>query len=107
MLIETHCHLDYLKAEPLDEILNKISEAGIAKVITIGVDPDNLDRAMELSSTYNEVYFTQGIHPHDAKSFTQTEFEKISTRATLPKMVAVGEIGLDYHYNNSPQDIQK
>ena len=107
MLIETHCHLDYLKAEPLEEILRKISEAQIAKVITIGVDPDNLDRAMELSSTYNEVYFTQGIHPHDAKSFTQTEFEKISTRATLPKMVAVGEIGLDYHYNNSPQDIQK
>lgn len=107
MLIETHCHLDYLKAEPLEEILKKISQAGIAKVITIGVDPDNLDQAMALSSTYSEVYFTQGIHPHDAKSFTQTEFEKISNRATHPKMVAVGEIGLDYHYNNSPQDVQK
>lgn len=107
MLIETHCHLDYLKAEPLEEIRKKISEAGISKVITIGVDPLNLDRVKELSETYPEVYFTQGIHPHDAKEATEVEFNKISTRASLPKMVAVGEIGLDYHYNNSPQDIQK
>lgn len=107
MLIETHCHLDYLKAEPLEEIRKKISEAGITKVITIGVDPLNLDKVKELSDEFPEVYFTQGIHPHDAKEFTETEFEKISTRAVLPKMVAVGEIGLDYHYNNSPQDVQK
>lgn len=107
MLIETHCHLDYLKAEPLDEIRKKISEAGISKVITIGVDPLNLDRVKELSETFPEVYFTQGIHPHDAKEATEVEYNKISTRASLPKMVAVGEIGLDYHYNNSPQDIQK
>lgn len=107
MLIETHCHLDYLKAEPLEEIRKKISEAGITKVITIGVDPLNLDKVKELSDEFPEVYFTQGIHPHDAKEFTDVEFEKISTRATLPKMVAVGEIGLDYHYNNSPQDVQK
>ena len=107
MLIETHCHLDYLKAEPLEEIRKKISEAGISKVITIGVDPLNLDRVKELSETFPEVFFTQGIHPHDAKEATEVEFNKISTRAALPKMVAVGEIGLDYHYNNSPQDIQK
>lgn len=107
MLIETHCHLDYLKAEPLEEIRKKISEAGITKVITIGVDPLNLDKVKELSDEFPEVYFTQGIHPHDAKEFTDVEFEKISTRAALPKMVAVGEIGLDYHYNNSPQDVQK
>ena len=101
MFIETHCHLDYLKAEPLEEIRKKISEAGITKVITIGVDPQNLDKVKELSENYEEVYFTQGIHPHDAKEATDLEFEKISTRAALKKMVAVGEIGLDYHYNNS------
>lgn len=107
MLIETHCHLDYLKDEAFEEIRQKISQAGIQKVITIGVDPNNLDRVKEISDTYPEIYFTQGIHPHDAKDFTQTEFDKISSRASLPKMVAVGEIGLDYHYNNSPADIQK
>lgn len=107
MLIETHCHLDYLKAEPLDEIRKKISEAGISKVITIGVDPENLDKVKELSESCPEIYFTQGIHPHDAKEATDVEFTKIASRSTIPKMVAVGEIGLDYHYNNSPPEIQR
>lgn len=107
MLIETHCHLDYLKAEPLEEIRKKISEAGINKVITIGVDPENLDKVKNLSDTCEEVYFTQGIHPHDSKDATEAEFEKIAERCSLRKMVAVGEIGLDYHYNNSPQEIQR
>lgn len=107
MFIETHCHLDYLKAEPLEEIRKKISEAGISKVVTIGVDPQNLDKVLNLADTLSEVYFTQGIHPHDAKEATDVEFNKIITRASHPKMVAVGEIGLDYHYDNSPRDIQK
>lgn len=107
MLIETHCHLDYLKAYPLEEIREKIKEAGIDKVVTIGVDPGNLDKVLELANTYPEIYFTQGIHPHDAKEATEVEFEKIRSRASHPKMVAVGEIGLDYHYNNSPPEVQR
>jgi TatD DNase family protein len=107
MMIETHCHLDYLKAEPLEEILKKIKEAGITKVVTIGVDPLNLDKVMELSNAHEQIYFTQGIHPHDAKEATDIEFNKIIARATMPKMVAVGEIGLDYHYNNSPPESQR
>ncbi len=107
MFIETHCHLDYLKAEPLEEIRKKIREAGILKVITIGVDPVNIDLVMDLSNAHDEIYFTQGIHPHDAKDATELEFEKIISRANMPKMVAVGEIGLDYHYNNSPAEIQR
>ena len=107
MMIETHCHLDYLKAEPLEEIRRKIQEAGITKVVTIGVDPLNLDKVMELSNQFPEIYFTQGIHPHDAKDATEVEFEKIQTRCSMNKMVAVGEIGLDYHYNNSPTEVQR
>lgn len=107
MMIETHCHLDYLKAEPLEEIRKKIKDAGITKIVTIGVDPGNLDKVMELSNAYEEIYFTQGIHPHDAKEATEIEFNKIIQRSQMPKMVAVGEIGLDYHYNNSPPEIQR
>ncbi len=106
-MIETHCHLDYLKAEPLDVIRQKIKEAGITKVVTIGVDPLNLDLVMELSNTHEEIYFTQGIHPHDSKDATEVEFQKIIDRSVMKKMVAVGEIGLDYHYNNSPADLQR
>lgn len=107
MFIETHCHLDYLKAEPLEAILQKMKEAGIEKTITIGVDPQNLDLVMDLSNRIENLYFTQGIHPHDSKDATEVEFKKIQLRSTMPKMVAVGEIGLDYHYNNSPVDVQR
>lgn len=107
MIIETHCHLDYLKALPLEDILLRAQEAGIQKLITIGVDPDNLDGVLNLANTHQNIYFTQGVHPHDAKNFTDIEKNKIITRATHPKMVAVGEIGLDYHYNHSPRDVQR
>lgn len=107
MFIETHCHLDYLKELPLEEIRAKIKEAGITKVITIGVDPGNLDKVFELAALYSEIYYTQGIHPHDSKEASDLEFEKIINRAHEAKMVAVGEIGLDYHYNNSPPEIQR
>ncbi len=105
--VETHCHLDYLKELPLADLREKIRDAGITKVVTIGVDPQNLDKVLELSNACDEVYFTQGIHPHDAKEATALEFEKIRQRSSLRKMVAVGEIGLDYHYNNSPPEVQR
>lgn len=107
MLIETHCHLDYLKAESLEELRKKAREAGIGKIITIGVDPQNLDIVREIALSNEEIYYTQGIHPHDSKDATDLEFSKISERSREKKMVAVGEIGLDYHYNNSPPEIQR
>jgi TatD DNase family protein len=107
MLIETHCHLDYLKSEPLEELLLKAQEAQITKIITIGVAPENLDTAREIALKYEQVYYTQGIHPHDAKDATEIEFDKIAKRSLEKKMLAVGEIGLDYHYNNSPVDVQR
>lgn len=105
-IIETHCHLDYLKAAPLDETLSLSKDAGVDKIITISVSPDNMDKVLELSNKYEQIYFTQGIHPHDAKDCTSLELSKVDSRASNKKMLAVGEIGLDYHYDNSPRDIQ-
>ena len=106
-MIETHCHLDYLKAESLEVIRQKIKDAGIIKVITIGVDPLNLDLVVDISDQHEDIYFTQGIHPHDSKDATEVEFQKIRDRSAKLKMVAVGEIGLDYHYNNSVPEVQR
>lgn len=106
-IIETHCHLDYLKAQPLEETLRLASDVGVEKFITIGVDPQNLDGVLAIAEANASVYFSQGIHPHDSKEATEVEWEKIRSRAAHPKMVAVGEIGLDYYYNNSPPDVQK
>ncbi len=105
-IIETHCHLDYLKQLPLDEIIQKCTDVGIEKIITIGVDPENLDKVFEISTNNDLIYFSQGIHPHDAKESTQEVMKKIAQRTSETKMVAVGEIGLDYHYDNSPRKKQ-
>jgi TatD DNase family protein len=105
-IIETHCHLDYLKKVPLDEVLTLSKEAGVEKIITISVEPDNFDAVMELSQQYPQVFFTQGIHPHDAIKATEESYQIISERTKEQKMVAVGEIGLDYYYNHSPRNTQ-
>lgn len=106
-IIETHCHLDYLKSKPLDEIVQEAMDTGIEKIITISVEPDNFDSALSIAEKYEEVYFTQGIHPHDAKLIKVDSLQIIEERTKHEKMVAVGEIGLDYHYDNSPREKQK
>lgn len=105
-IAETHCHLDYLKDRPLAETLRLCAEAGVEKLVTIGVDPDNLDGVMALAESHSQIWCTQGIHPHDAKAVTDDVLTKIQSRAHHPKVVAIGEIGLDYYYNNSPKDVQ-
>jgi TatD DNase family protein len=105
-MIETHCHLDYLKQAPLAEIIQMSKQAGIEKIITIGVDPENLDPVFEMANNNSEIYATQGIHPHDAIKATDLDLKKIAERMSHPKIVAVGEIGLDFYYNHSPKEVQ-
>ncbi len=107
-MIETHCHLDYLKETPLAETLEKSWEVGVQKIITISVEPDNLDSVIEIANNHENVYCSQGIHPHDAKLYTDQVGEKIKLQAqTESKVLAIGEVGLDYHYDNSPRNAQK
>lgn len=105
-IIETHCHLDYLKAKPLPEIIQDAKDNGVEKILTISVEPDNFDAVKKLAQDYEEVYFTQGIHPHDAKLASEEALATIKSRVSDAKMLAVGEIGLDFHYNNSPKETQ-
>lgn len=106
MIIETHCHLDYLKDRPLEETLRLSREAGVTTIVTIAVSPDNLDKALEIAQNNQDIVCTQGVHPHDARLYTDEVESKIASRLNHEKVVAVGEIGLDYHYDNSPRDIQ-
>ncbi len=106
-IIETHCHLDYLKDKPLEEILKEASDNGIQKIMTIAVEPDNFDAVFKLANTYEQIFCSQGIHPHDAKLCTDDALFIIKERQSHPKVLAVGEIGLDYHYDNSPREKQQ
>lgn len=105
-LIETHCHLDYLKEHPLEEILEQSRSVNIEKIITISVEPNNLDTVLELAKSKDYIYGTQGIHPHQAKTWSDAVEKKILENTKEDKIVAIGEIGLDFYYNNSPREKQ-
>lgn len=108
MYIETHCHLDMLRDEPLEAYLEKASQANIEKIITIAVEPSNLSTVIEFANKYSQVYCSQGVHPHDAKSFNSDVGKTIRDNASKEgRVLAIGEIGLDYHYDKSPRDKQK
>jgi len=104
---ETHAHLDYLKEFPLEEILQKSKTAGVEKIMTIAVDPQNQDAALVLAEKYDHIYCTQGLHPHEARFWNDELESKILKNLASPKVKAIGEIGLDYHYDHSPRDNQR
>ena len=107
-MIETHCHLDYLKSAPIPDIIKQAQDLGVEKMVTISVEPGNFSHASELAGQYPNVYCTQGVHPHQAILYTDEVEQDLKYRlSTGTKIVAVGEIGLDYHYMKSPQEKQK
>ncbi len=105
MLVDTHCHLDML--EDLDGVLARMREAGVARAVTIGVDARSSEWAVTAAADHAELWATVGLHPHDAKDRTDAVMERLEKLATHPRVVAVGEAGLDYHYDNSPRDVQR
>lgn len=106
-IIETHCHLDYLKNIELDLLLTATANLGIEKIITIAVSPHNFQTVLDLSNKYPNVYCTQGIHPHQAIEYTPSCLVTLKQNINSNKVVAIGEIGLDYYYNKSPIDTQR
>ena len=106
-IIETHCHLDYLPEEELAFTLQRAREVGIERIVTIAVSPDNLDKVFSLAHQYDDVWATQGVHPHEAENFTDDTATRIRQRLGEAKIVAVGEIGLDYYYDHADRGIQR
>jgi len=106
-IIETHCHLDYLGSEELPNQLKKARDVGVKKFVTIAVSEENLTSTIELANYYDDVWATQGIHPHSASDYTDGTESKILTNLQCNKVVAIGEIGLDYYYDHSEREIQK
>lgn len=106
-IIETHCHLDYLEGGALEGALNAAKAVNVERIITIGVSPDNLEAVMQLAQNHEQVWGTQGIHPHDAKDYSPSVDAQIRANALHPKMLAIGEIGLDYYYDHSDRVVQR
>jgi TatD DNase family protein len=107
-LIDTHCHLTFEQlAGDIDEVLTRSTAVGVNKWITVGTDPQHNRKAVELAGRFENVYAAVGIHPHDAKNVTGETIAELKELTGSEKVVAIGETGLDFHYNFSKQPAQR
>ncbi len=108
MYFESHAHYD---SEQFDgdryELIEQLKKSGIDYIINIGSDIKSSEVSVELSKKYDFVYAAVGIHPHEAQNVSDEDYDKLINFLKEDKTVAVGEIGLDYHYDFSPRDIQR
>jgi len=108
MLIDTHTHLDDARYEPDREaMIARAREAGVDTMITIGCDLATSRSSVALANQYPFVYASIGVHPHEVKHITTDWYDEFRNLARDQKVVAYGEIGLDYHYNHSDPELQR
>lgn len=102
-LTDTHCHI-HESSYPLDsqEVLERAHKAGVTRIICVGTNEKSSEEAAAFAQSHEKVYFSIGVHPHDTKD----GWERLEALAKAPKLVAVGEIGLDYFYTHSPREVQ-
>ena len=108
-LIDSHCHLDSPEFDAdRDEVVARALEAGVEHMVAIGTGsgPPDLEAGIRLADRYPQFYATVGIHPHDAAKASKADFERLAELLSHPKVIALGEIGLDYHYDFSPRETQ-
>lgn len=107
MLVDTHCHLDFPDfAEERDAIVAHAEAAGIARMVTISTRVKRFDAIRAIAEAYPSVYCSVGTHPHNAGEERGISVEEIVALAEYGKCVAIGEAGLDYHYDKAPRDAQ-
>ncbi len=108
-LIDSHAHLDFPDFDPdRDAVLTRARDAGVSTILAIGsaAGPDKLDAALPFAEKHSWIYATVGIHPHEARLATQRHLQEAEAYAGHLRVIAWGEIGLDYHYDHSPRDVQ-
>ncbi len=107
LFVDTHCHLDFDDfATDRDQILRRARQAGVGKIITIGIDLPSSRRAIDLAKDNGDVYATVGIHPHNACQLAEKDIEGLMALARGSEVVAYGEIGLDFYRNYQPRSTQ-
>ena len=107
-MIDSHAHLDEERFdEDRDELIKSLKENAISYVINPSSDMETSRRVVELSNKYDNIFAAVGIHPHDAEGFKEEDLDELRQLSKDERVVAIGEIGLDYYYDNSPRDIQK
>ncbi|MCR9255989.1 MAG: TatD family hydrolase [Alphaproteobacteria bacterium] len=107
VLVDSHCHLDFPDfAEELDDIVARARNAGLARMVTISTKITQFERVRAIAERYDDVYCSVGIHPHHAGSEPEVTADELCRLADHPKVVGIGEAGLDYFYQHSSREAQ-
>ena len=108
MLVDSHCHLDFAdSAAEREAIISRARAAGVDTMLTISTRLDEFDAVRVIAEAHAEIWCSVGVHPHEAKDHTELSPQKLVALAAHPKVVGIGETGLDFHYDLSPRDIQE
>ena len=108
MWFDTHAHVDSSRFnKDQQDVIDRAHTAGVTRFVNIGCSRESVLQTIELIDRYDFIYGTVGLHPHDAKNLSDDLIGEYRTWAAHPKMLAIGEIGLDFHYDYSPRDIQR
>lgn len=108
MLADTHAHIDFPQFDAdREEVIERALAAGVGIIVNVGTDLATSQASVELAERYPAIYAAVGVHPHDAKTVSEQELEELRKLATHPKVVAIGEIGLDFYRDLSPRDVQR
>lgn len=107
-MIDSHCHLAAPEfSQDIDAVIQRANAAGVDRMICIGDTMEESERGVEIAEKYDQLFCTVGVHPHHAKDWKPDNLVRIEELVRAhPKVRAIGEIGLDYHYNFSPPDVQ-
>ena len=110
MLVDSHAHLDDPRFdEDRDSVLQRAWDAGVRKILTIGNGngPDQMGCGIPIAEAHDWIYTSVGVHPHDASKVEECHYDLLENLSRNPRVVAIGETGLDYYYDNSPRDVQR
>jgi TatD DNase family protein len=108
LLVDTHAHLDFPQFDnDRERVIERAATADVKAIINVGADLVSSQAAVALAEAYPQVYAAVGVHPHDAKTLTKEVLEELRALASHPKVVAIGEIGLDFYRDLSPRDKQR
>ncbi len=108
MLVDSHCHLDYLEdGGELDAVVERARRAGVAQLVTICTKLSEVSRVIAIAERYDGIHCSVGVHPHEAGPEGQDGPQRLVALAAHPKVVGIGETGLDYYYEHSPREAQR
>ena len=108
MLVDSHCHLDYLERDgALDDVLDRAAAAGVGLMVTICTKVGEFEHVLAIAERHAQVYCTVGVHPHEAAGEADVTLDTLVRLAEHRKVVAIGETGLDYYYEHSPRETQQ